>query len=209
MTKKRNYSVMIRPLDSLTIDDSFRKDQGDLEELANSIKAKGVLQPITINVEGKVLAGRRRLQAAEMAGLNEIPVLVRPLTDELDEREIELFENIHRKDLEWQEKIELTACVHELLTEKHGDNWRQADTASLMGKARSAISDAVEMKEAMDIVPALGEAKTADQARRQYKRLVEEAVVSQALKKGSATSAAQWANDHYKIGDALEGMRKC
>lgn len=211
MTKpgKKKYSLASKPLSSLTIEQDYREELGDIAELAESIKEKGVLQPITINPDGRILAGRRRFLASKEAGLDEIPVLVKETEDELDEREIELFENIHRKDLTWKEQARLTARIHELMVEESGENWNQRKTAKLLGKAQSTVNDAIQLSQAIDIIPGVAEAKTADAARKKVKRIVEDAVVAEALQEAKTKNQQRsivWANDHYRVGDALEGM---
>src|SRR5207245_6305903 len=69
-----------------------------LDELAASIRAQGVLQPLLVTPGGVVVAGHRRLAAARQAGLTEVPVLVRDL-DRAQQQEIMLVENLQRQDL--------------------------------------------------------------------------------------------------------------
>lgn len=204
------YDQQTRELSSLRIEASFRKEQGDLDELRDSISTKGVLQPITVRKDGLILAGRRRFLAAQAAGLDSIPVLVLDTTDELDEREIELFENIHRKELSWIERMKLTVRIHDLMKEKHGDAWSQRKTAKLLGRDPADIVRAVEMDRAVREIPELGQAKTADAARKALKRMAEEAIIDEAMEdaEDEISEALQWASDHYIIGDALQLMAK-
>ncbi len=69
-----------------------------LDELADSIRAQGVLQPLLVTPGGVVVAGHRRLAAARLAGLSEVPVVVRDL-DAVQQQEIMLVENLQRQDL--------------------------------------------------------------------------------------------------------------
>ena len=69
-----------------------------LEELADSIRTQGVLQPLLVTPGGVVVAGHRRLAAARLAGLSEVPVVVRDL-DRVQQQEIMLVENLQRQDL--------------------------------------------------------------------------------------------------------------
>lgn len=69
-----------------------------LDELAESIRAQGVLQPLLVTPAGVVVAGHRRLAAARMAGLEEVPVVIRDL-DTVQQQEIMLVENLQRQDL--------------------------------------------------------------------------------------------------------------
>ncbi len=191
-------------ISDITIKDRYRTELGSLASLAESIAEKGLIQPITVDKELTLVAGRRRAAAAELAGLTKIPCVIRDIESELDAREIELFENIHRKEMEWQEQIRLTAEIHRLMIEKHGDNWTQLKTSKLLGKSRSAITDAVELAEALDVIPELEESSTADGARKKYKRVIEEVVVKAALEEAKSKNQKKtilWASDHYIVGD--------
>ena len=170
-------------ISDITIKDRFRQELGSLASLSESIAEKGLIQPITVDTNLTLVAGRRRLAAAVAAGLNKIPAVIRDIEDELDAREIELFENLHRKDPEWQEEIRLVAEIHRLMQEKHGDNWTQLKTSKLLGKSRSAISDAVELAEAMDVIPELEESSTADKARKNTRGLLKKLLSKKPWKK--------------------------
>ena len=76
-------------------------DQQSIEELAQSIKEKGVIQPLLVRRKGdnyELIAGERRFRAAKSMGLNEIPVIVRDVSDQ-DSLELALIENIQREEL--------------------------------------------------------------------------------------------------------------
>lgn len=76
-------------------------DQKDLDELADSIRQNGVLQPILVRRKGvnyEIVAGERRYQAAKLAGLDEIPAVVRDISDQ-DVFRLALIENLQRADL--------------------------------------------------------------------------------------------------------------
>lgn len=194
-------------ISEILVEDRFRKDLGSLTSLAESISEKGLIQPITVDENLKLIAGGRRVAAAIVIGLDTIPAIIRKVTDELDAREIELFENIHRKGMEWQEQIRLTAHIHNLMKKKHGDNWTQLKTSKLLGKSRSAISDAVELAEALDVIPELEESSTADSARRKYKRVIEEVIVKEALEEAKSKNQKRsivWASSQYIVGDTLK-----
>src|SRR5574337_1611673 len=82
----------------IKVEDRARKDLGDLDDLVSSIKEKGVLQPVIVDTDYKLVAGGRRLAAAELAGLLVIPAIIRRpsavtgLDKRLDALEIELHE---------------------------------------------------------------------------------------------------------------------
>lgn len=207
MTKYNQQNVLVK---NLRVEGSFREDQGNIDELRDSIVAKGLLQPLTVSKDGRVLAGRRRLAAAQAAGLETVPVLIVDTINELDEREIELFENLHRKDLTWQERMRLTVRIHDLMRDTHGNNWSQSKTAKLLGRDPADITRAVEMERAMREVPELAEARTADAARKALKRLVEDAIIEEAMEdtEDEVNEALKWASDHYIVADALTEMSK-
>ncbi len=115
-----------------------------LEELAQSIKIKGVLQPILVrNTDGKtkkyeLVAGERRLRASKIAGFDRVPALVKEVNDE-DMLEIALIENIQRDNLN---PIEESLAYKNLLQE-HG--YTQDDLAKRIGKTRSTIANAIRL----------------------------------------------------------------
>lgn len=110
----------------------------ELQELAASIREKGVLQPILLRaVMGRpymyeIVAGERRYRASKLAGLNEIPALVKTLTDE-NAMEIALIENVQRENLNPIEE----ATAYKNLMEKCG--YEMADVCRLIGKSESYI----------------------------------------------------------------------
>ncbi len=119
-------------------------DEFAMHELADSIRIKGVLQPILVRpVEGdrfEIVAGERRWRAAQMAGLHEVPVVVRDFT-EGDGFEAALIENIQRADLNPLEEAE----GYQRLVRDFGHS--QETVAALTGKARSHISNLIRILE--------------------------------------------------------------
>ncbi len=110
-----------------------------LAELADSIKARGLLQPIIVRrVESgyQLLAGERRFRAAQLAGLEKLPALIR--TDD-DPLEVALIENLQREDLSPLEEAEGLA----LLIERHGYSHREV--AELLGKSRPYVSNTLAL----------------------------------------------------------------
>ncbi|KKK63417.1 hypothetical protein LCGC14_2994500, partial [marine sediment metagenome] len=187
------------PISDITIKERFRRELGSLTSLSESIAEKGLIQPITVDIHLNLVAGARRHAAAKMAGLEKIPCVIRDIESELDAREIELFENLHRKEMEWQEQIRLTARIHNLMKEKHGDNWTQLKTSKLLGKSRAAVTDAVELAEAMDVIPELEESSTSASP------LKEEEVNVERLKRLAGKSLE---DKYYKKGIGKTGTIK-
>ncbi len=122
-----------------------RMDEGALNELADSIRTQGVMQPILVrplgtgkNPKYEIIAGERRYRAAVIAGLKEVPVLVREVADE-NAAVMALIENIQREDLN---PLEEAQGVKRLLDE-FGLTHEQA--AQAIGRSRSATSNLLRL----------------------------------------------------------------
>ena len=116
-------------------------DEESLEELANSIKEYGVIQPIIVTKKDgyyQIVAGERRWRAAKKAGLKEIPCLVRTETEQTN-REIALIENIQRKNLN---PIEKAMGLRRLLDDY---GMTQQALADKLGMSRSALTNTVRL----------------------------------------------------------------
>lgn len=116
-------------------------EEDSLEELADSIKNYGIIQPLIVRRQGdhyEIVAGERRWRAAKMAGLKEVPVIVK----EYDERqlsEISLVENLQREDLN---PIEEAMAYQRLLKEFH---LKQEEVAERVSKSRTVITNALRL----------------------------------------------------------------
>ena len=116
-------------------------DSESLEDLAKSIKRYGVIQPIIVNKKDNyymIVAGERRWRASKIAGLTEIPCIVRD-NDERKNREIALIENIQREDLN---PIEKARGFKQLLDEYE---LTQQELADMVGISRSALANTVRL----------------------------------------------------------------
>lgn len=118
---------------------SFDKEK--LQELADSIKAKGLLEPIIVRETGdhfEIIAGERRWRACRLAELNEIPVIVKDYSD-LERVEISLIENIQREDLN---PIEEANAYRRLIDEFH---LKQDELAERVSKNRTSIANSMRL----------------------------------------------------------------
>ena len=116
-------------------------DEESLDELAESIKMYGVIQPIVVTKKEKyyeIIAGERRWRASKRAGLEEIPVIIRE-DDEQKNREISLIENIQREDLN---PIEKARGIKTLMDQY---DLTQQKIADILGKSRSSIANTVRI----------------------------------------------------------------
>ena len=113
----------------------------NLQELADSIREKGIVQPLIVRRSGEKLelvAGERRWRAAQRAGLADAPVIVRQASDQ-DVLELALIENLQREDLN---AIEEARAFHRLATDFH---LKQEDIAKKVGKSRAAIANSMRL----------------------------------------------------------------
>ena len=123
-------------------------DEDQLRELADSIKQYGVLQPLLVQKNGnfyEIIAGERRWRAAKMAGLKEVPVVIREY-DRQQKMEIALIENIQRENLN---PIEEAIAYKRLLEEF---NLKQDEVAERVSKSRTAVTNSMRLLKLSDKV---------------------------------------------------------
>jgi ParB family chromosome partitioning protein len=117
-------------------------DSEKLNELAESIKSKGLIQPIVVTKhEDKylIIAGERRWRACGLAGLKKIPVIIKDINDEKERLELALIENIQREDLNPVE----VANAYKSLMEKF--SYTQEELSKIVGKSRSAVANILRL----------------------------------------------------------------
>ncbi|MCI0655118.1 MAG: ParB/RepB/Spo0J family partition protein [Methylococcaceae bacterium] len=124
-------------------------DRERLQELADSISAQGIIQPIIIrpldDEKYEIVAGERRWRAAQMAGLHEVPVIIRQLSDQ-GAMALALIENIQREDLSPLEEAE---GLHRLLNEFDMTHQQVADA---VGKSRTTVTNLLRLLDLQDEV---------------------------------------------------------
>lgn len=208
-------------LADIVFGDRAREDYGDLEELKQSITENGIIQPISISGDMRLLAGGRRYTACTELGFTTIPAIVLDV-DDLGAKEIELLENIHRKDFTWQERAKLTREIDDLRRIKD-PNWNQRKTAELTGMSQPLANLDIQLAKAMDIIPEIGECKTADDARKMLKKMAEREAIAELRQRQEAQSTApniangvdkavaamiKQAKENYIVGNTFDGMAK-
>ena len=118
-------------------------DEKELQDLANSIKEHGVIQPLVVAKiapdQYELIAEERRLKASKLAGLKMVPVIVREESGEREKLELALVENIQRHDLDVLEE----ARAYKKLIEEF--DLTQEDVADKVGKSRSAVANKVRL----------------------------------------------------------------
>jgi ParB family chromosome partitioning protein len=142
------------PLDEIQVNPNQPRkhfDEESLDELSDSIRQNGLIQPILVRRRGdhyEIVAGERRYQASKRAGLVTVPVVVKDVSNE-DMLKIALIENLQREDLN---PIE-TAMGYRRLIQENG--LRQQDLAELLSRSRSSITNSLRLLELPEVVQEL------------------------------------------------------
>lgn len=214
---KRRLEVI--PLSKIVVDDRIRVEMGNIDSLAESIQQKGVMQTLVVQDLGdgryRLLAGGRRYAASCKAGLAEVPANIceGELTD-LELKEIELEENIQRKDLEWAEEVSLKSQIHQLKTAIYGGpktsakgatGWSEQDTARLLGDHRTTITRDLTLAAALRKNPELSKCKTKVEAYRQVSSQTEKLLKEELARRFEQTKPDTDAlTNNYILGDFFE-----
>lgn len=174
---------MNRPLikvKDVKVGDRVRKDYGKIENLAVSIRQFGLLHPIVIDENNNLIAGERRLLAHQEIGKEEIEYVQLKDIDDMTKREIELEENIKRKDFTWQEEVDAKDKLDKLKREKygsavkgHGRGWGLVQTAMALQQSVGGVSQDLKLAEALKVYPELGKEKNKTLAWKRYQQLME------------------------------------
>lgn len=218
------------PISDIVIPERFRKDYGNIVELSISIKEDGFIQPIAVVVHEagfRLLAGGRRIKAAEQLGLEKIPARIFPEgLEELSARSIELAENIYRKNLTIMEEVMLKEEIFNIQTKKHGTKegmprtlsapgFGQDDLGKMFNQSKASMSRDLKLAKACRVIPGLSELKTKNEMEKVINKLATDARRSElAARLEDKTRATP--EDIYKknlvskyvLMDFLEGVRQ-
>lgn len=102
------------PVGSIKVANRIRKEFGDISSLANDIKENGLLNPVTLTPDGKLLAGERRLRAVQELGWQTVDARVVENPDDLQALKIEITENENRKEFTFSEKMAYAKLLHDM-----------------------------------------------------------------------------------------------
>ena len=214
----------------IMVGERHRKVFAQIDSMAESIKEKGLLNPITIAplaeaVDGFkyiLIAGERRLRATVSLGNQDIRarILDTPV-GELELREIELLENIKRSDMTYPERCTLTKAIHDLEVQKYGPKistkkdaagHSAADTAEMLNSSAATISRDLEIAKAMEQFPTAPWhlCKTQKDARGlclKLQRQVQNSVLVDIVDaKNRGSDIAQELCGRYRLGDCIKGI---
>jgi len=172
----------------INVGDRFRVQFDDIESLATSIERYGLLNPIIIDENKYLIAGERRLRAHMLLKKDEIDVKYEKDLNDLEKKEIELEENIQRKQFTWQEETFAKKAIHDLKQQIHGaatkrhktGKWGMRDTAKALGESLGSVSMDIALARGLKAFPELAKEKSKTTAFKKLK-LKQEAVLQEAL----------------------------
>ena len=147
--KEQSGTVMQVELSKLFIGKTnVRKTPGDVGDLVDSVKEKGILEPILARPVGgryELVVGSRRFEAAKIVGMKRIPAVVRPMTDE-EAIIVSLVENIQRRDIEPEEEYDAIVALRKVNPRAYGT---VEQLAKAIGKSRRYVDDRINAVEAV------------------------------------------------------------
>jgi len=202
-------------LSDIKVDDRFRKDFGDIEELAKSIEQHGLIQPLVVHNDGTLIAGERRYRACKLLGKEEVEI--RTLNDltSLERKELELEENLHRKAFTWDEEVKAKEEIHKIKQLQYGERvkghesngWGVKDTAEVLDESLGTVSQDIKLAQALDKYPELKDCKNKTSAWKELKKIEER----QTLEAMAALVGNENIDDLYEVHncDTLDWLAEC
>ena len=207
-------------IDNIRVSDRFRGEFGDIKELAESIEKYGLLHPIVVRREDNTLiAGERRYRAHKELGRQEIEVKYLDEIDEILAKEIELEENIKRKNFTWPEEVQAKAELDRVKRERHGSSsvgrptgdgksgWSLRDTAIELKQSLGSVAMDIQLAEGLEKYPELSKEKTKTKAYNKLK-LLRERELRQALTEAVDPVERGEVGDMLWHGDCLDLIKR-
>lgn len=210
------------PLAQIAVVDRERKDFGNLQELGESLKRRQI-HPIAVRRVGEedrdkygldpkttpwaLVAGGRRLAAALTVGMETIRAEDFAELDPIEQKILELEENVKRKQMSWDEEASTRARIHDLLAQlahAAGKEWTQQDTARYLGESTATVSRDVRLSRELEDDPSLKQASSKKAAIRQVE-------MREHLQRREANASAPYVRSlrgHMEVADAREWLRK-
>jgi hypothetical protein len=210
------------PLTQIAVVDRERRDMGDLSELGESLKRRQI-HPIAvrrtteedairygIDIQAQpwaLVAGGRRMAAALLAGIETLRAEDFETLDPLEQKIIELEENLRRKQMSWDEEASNRLRIHDLLATKAssaGMEWTQQDTARYLGESVATISRDVRIAREIERDPSLKNAPTKKSAVRQV-------AMREHLARREANQSAPYVRTlrgHMEVADSRDWLRR-
>ena len=190
----------------------MRVDYGDLDDLANSMSRLGQLQPIILDGDGDLVAGERRLKAAMMLGWPTIDAIYMNDLDEIGRKEVELEENLRRKEFTWPEEVLALEKLYNLKIERYGTRTPGTDGAEGFGikdavdqfeRSAGSISQDLQIAKGLREFPKLAFEKTKSAAFKQWKRLVSHRIREEQARRRNLSIGAAAVEDEPASLDSI------
>lgn len=147
--KEQTGTIMSVELSKLFIGKTnVRKSPGDVGDLVDSVREKGILEPVLARPIGgryELVVGSRRFEAAKVAGLKKVPAIIRPMTDE-EAIIVSLVENIQRRDIEPEEEYDAIVALRKANPRAYGSS---EQVAKALGKSKRYVDDRIDAVEAV------------------------------------------------------------
>jgi len=140
-------------LSEIKVENRLREDLGDIDGLAESIRRFGLIQPVIINQEKTLIAGGRRYAAHQRLGLESISVVYRETMSQDELHELELEENVRRKNMSWQEECLSIYEIYKLKRRRgalEGWTWNQRLASEAFGMKRSSFNYVIRVAEKLE-----------------------------------------------------------
>lgn len=213
--------VLFLDPNTIIVPERMRKDYGDLDELASSIKEHGQIHPILITLgDGGgwiLIAGGRRLEACKKAGLS-VAATVKENCSQVELKELELRENLDRKDMTWTERVTGISELNDLKQKEFGVakaggssvGWSLQDTADLINaKSKATVHEAIQVAAALKAFPELKNCSSAKEAQKAINKMTEKLAVAELVrrKKENSELNAIDADRDFVVGDAFDGLK--
>lgn len=166
------------PISSISVNRETRqrRELRDIESLADSIRARGLINPILIARDSfELIAGERRLAACRALGWTHITCQYQDEIDPIELHLLELEENTKRSNLTWKEEVEAVEAYHNLQKQRNPD-WTQEATAKALNQRRETISEQLSVASEMKTNPKIAEADRYSAALNTTKRAIERRV---------------------------------
>jgi DNA modification methylase len=198
----------------IKVGERFRTAFEGIEELAASIQEYGLIEPIVCDEGNILIAGERRLRAHQLLKKETIEVKYMNELDDLQKREIELEENLHRKDFTWQEEVTAKAKLHGLKQKIHGaavkghdsKGWGIGDTATALGESAAKTSIDIALARGMKAFPELMKEKGKYAAIKKLKHLQEKVLQDELARRMKKVGIISNPNIH--CGNCLVELEK-
>lgn len=208
-------------LTDVKVGSRFRKKFEAVEDLATSIATFGLLHPIVVDEDNRLIAGERRLRAhmyllkqTGNAKWESIEVKCKKDLTKLEKKEIELEENIQRKQFTWQEEVSAKAELHKIKQQVYGvaikghnsDGWKLGDTAKALGESLGTVSMDVQLARGLKVFPELLKEKSKTTAYKMLKKMQEKILHEELAKRLQARGIID--RPDIICGNCIEEMAK-